>query len=118
MPSLFQNSDTALVEAHLYLQQVGIEATPVNQLIVGTRFGNVPLVKHQDTIRPEDGAQSVRNHDGGLAPEQPVDPLLYLTLRLGIQSNGTAKPVNAGAFLRRFAFAADRIAEGPVSKLP
>jgi len=79
-PGLFQNSDTVLVESHLYLQQTGVEAAPVNQLVVCARFRNPSLVEHQNTIRLKDGAQPVCDHDGGLAPEQAVDPLLHLAL--------------------------------------
>ena len=69
MPRLFQNSDAALVEPHLYLQQAGVEAAPVDQLVVRAGFRDLSFVEHQDSVCLENGAQSMRDHDCGLAAE-------------------------------------------------
>jgi hypothetical protein len=47
---LLQYSDAALVEPHLNLQQVRINATPVNQLVVRARFRNPSLREDQNSV--------------------------------------------------------------------
>ena len=68
------------------IPQFCINGPSVNQLLVSPTLDNLPLLNHKDLVRAGDGAQPVRDGDGG-APllghlESLLDDLLIMNMRI------------------------------------
>ncbi len=68
--------------------QVGIEAAPLQELLVGAAIDQPTCFDDQDLIRLPDRRQPMGDHERGAAPKQRRQCLLDESLGLGIQVRG------------------------------
>src|SRR5690606_34271150 len=69
----------------LHLIKLAVESAARQQLVMGARLGDAPLIQHHDAGRLLDGAQAVGDRQRGAAGGQSRQRLLHMALGVRIQ---------------------------------